>query len=336
MIRIPPEKWFPVQKAFKVECDILHFDWPHDWYNGRSAVTKILKQWMYQSGLKKKSNGKLIWTAHNLVAHDSLDHEYEHRMIQKLLDRCDGVMVLSEASKSILLQSYRVPDHTSIRTIRHGHYIDCYPNLTNQNESRLQLKLPKDECIFLSLGSIRPYKGIESLIKRFAEISEPRHRLLVAGVANNNDYASQLKQFAAEYTTSAKGTIDLRLGMVAEADLQHFFNAANVTVLPFEKVLNSGSLMLAMSFGMPVVAPSTGSIPEVAHPLWSFLYDQSSDESLSSALMEAAGKTETKSQDEIRKIIIDFVREKYCWKQIGAELRNWYGRIRTTGSFVDG
>ena len=110
VVRIPPVKWFPLQKAFATECDILHLDWPHDWYNGKNALTRFLKKQMYLGALrnKKKTIGrtKLVWTAHNLVSHDSGGSGHEHKMIQALIDQCDGIMVMSEASRALLEQTY--------------------------------------------------------------------------------------------------------------------------------------------------------------------------------------------------------------------------------------
>ena len=86
--RITPKKWFPLQKVAKIPVDILHLDWPHDWYNGKSAVTQFLKTCMYLQGLRGLRAKPVIWTAHNLIAHDSPNPKREHRMIQKLINQC--------------------------------------------------------------------------------------------------------------------------------------------------------------------------------------------------------------------------------------------------------
>ena len=42
-------------------------------------------------------------------------------------------------------------------------------------------KLPDDACVYLFLGLLRPYKGLEDLIAAFKMIESPKLRLLVAG-----------------------------------------------------------------------------------------------------------------------------------------------------------
>jgi beta-1,4-mannosyltransferase len=323
VIRIPPEKWFPIQKAFAVNCDLLHFDWPHDWYAGRNFATKTLKRWMYLSGLRKKSSAKLVWTVHNLVAHDCPDPRYEIRMIQALVDRCDGLMVMSEVARQKVRAQYQVHD-TPIQVVKHGHYIDCYPNVVSREAARNALGIPPDEQVFLALGSIRRYKGHLELVKRFCESATGNQRLIIAGVARNKAFAAELRSLADELAQAASCKIDLHLQMIADDRLQYFFNASDICILPFQKVLNSGSLLLAMSFGLPVVAPAIGSIPEIAHPNWSVLYDPSDEQALGRALAESALKNPINQRQQIRSEVLEFARAHYAWETVGQNLRDWY------------
>ena len=328
VIRIPPEKWFPLQKAFSIDCDILHLDWPHDWYSGKNAVTRFLKRTMYLRGLSRKTrsigNTKLVWTAHNLVAHDSGDAGDEHRMIQALIDQCDGVMVMSEASRELLQQSYQLPNRTKVETVYHGHYIDCYPNDMSRIEARKHLDVPDGDQVFLSVGSIRPYKGHLKLIRDFGEVAKPNQRLIIAGGSSNNDYLEMIQSEADKQVAATGCKIDTHLGIVPDQELQIFFNAADICVLPFEHVLNSGSLLMAMSFGIPVLAPSVGSIPEVAIPDFSHLYEPTTGEGLRNGLVEIS-KLQFSQAD--RQQHLDTTREKYSWTRAGIQLATWYQKL---------
>lgn len=324
VIRIPPKKWFPLQRAMRVRCDLLHLDWPHDWYSGKNLLAKHTKRWMYQTGLASRTDKKIVWTAHNLVAHDSKDQEYEHRMIQKLINRCDGIMTLSKAAESALTEKYVVASRTEVRTINHGHYIDCYQNVWKRPEARRHLSISDNDCVLLSLGSIRPYKGSEKLIQVFSEISRENDLLVIAGVSNDKGYEERLKKFADDHKSRSEGQIRVCPGLIADSDLQIYFNAADVAVLPFENVLNSGSLLMAMSFGMPVVAPETGSIPEIINGKWGFLHEPNNSASLKQAISEATDAVGNAKFDEVRGEVINFTRERYSWEQVGSELRDWY------------
>jgi len=328
VIRLPPEKWFPVQKAFSQPCDILHFDWPHDWYSGRNALTRTLKSKMYLSGLKQKSAGKLVWTAHNLIAHDANNEAHEYRMIQRLIARCDGIMVLSDAAKSELHLHYDVPSSTSVRTIHHGHYIDAYPNTVTRDEARRCLGIGSNEVVYLSLGAIRRYKGHENLIHSFAKTSNANERLIITGVSADFDYVNSLQRLIETQSDQCSGTIDFRPSAVPDNKLQYFFNASDVSILPFDSVLNSGSLLLAMSFGLPVIACGQGSIQEVAHPSHSILFQPSDNPVAAISEAIAASRQAFEGQHErVRQSILDFTRTKYDWCIVGRQLIDWYEQL---------
>ncbi len=330
VIRISPTKWFPVQSAFAQRCDVIHFDWPHDWYSGRNFATRFLKSWMYRSGLRRESKSRLVWTAHNLIAHDAKHREHEHRMIQRLIDRCDGIVVLSDSAELELRRCYDVNESTSVKTVYHGHYIGSYPNTCSREEARLRLGFADDEQVYLSLGSIRRYKGHENLIRAFSHVSSVNERLVIAGSASDTHYCSDLQRLIKSQSEHCFGEIDFRPGEVHESMLQCFFNGADVSVLAFDSVLNSGSLLLAMSFGLPVIAADQGSLREVAHPEHSILIAPS-DEPVA-AICEAIVASRLAFATEpqaIRESIIEFTRKKFGWDIVGQQLVEWYEQLLT-------
>jgi beta-1,4-mannosyltransferase len=150
--------------------DLLQLDWPHDWYQGRNAWTRALKQLMYRDGLRRLRKVPVVWTAHNLRAHDAPDAAFEHRMIQALIDVCDGVIVLSEASGALLRSEYRVPATTAVRWCRTATTSAATRTPSPAHEARERLGLPRRRAVVLSLGRLQPYKGLEELVAAFGEV----------------------------------------------------------------------------------------------------------------------------------------------------------------------
>ena len=332
VVRIPPRKWFPLQQAAAVSCDLLHLDWPHDFYSGRNFLTQQLKQWMYLRGLKHLSNKPLVWTAHNLVSHDSKSPVREHRMIQKLINRCQGIVVLSEASRQMLLEHYSVPNLTQVKRIHHGHYIDCYPNTSNLENSREKLQLGQEKFIFLCVGAIKPYKGHTELINAFCKAASSDDVLVIAG-CGSKILIDKLKRQINDNRHNCQGEIRIVPSFVESDHFQFYFNAANVTVLPFRQVLNSGSLLLSLSFGSPIIAPLAGSIPEIAMGDYFFGYKLSENldrevDNLANAMRRAKNDLSQKNDMLLsRKQIIDFARNKYDWREAAKELKIWYLKL---------
>jgi len=286
---------------------------------------------MYHRGLKVRSSKKLVWTAHNLVAHDAKDLQLEQRMLQKLVSRCDGIIVMSTAAEKELRRLYSVPSSTLVQKAQHGHYIDCYPNEIPRELARQKLAVDNSEQVFLSLGAVRPYKGHLEMIRSFGAIAQPGQRLLVAGKASDTSYEQQLREEAQQqFAKNPNCRIDFHLQSIPDEELQVFFNASDICVLPFAKVLNSGSLLMAMSFGIPVVASKMGSIPEVVFPDSSVLFSSQTPQALEVAMQDAAQRFRLDDQQAKRRAaLIERVRSEYAWSHFGAATVGLYQKLLT-------
>jgi glycosyltransferase involved in cell wall biosynthesis len=332
---MPPRKLIPLQHAAAQDVDLLQLDWPHDWYQGRSFWTRQVKRWMYRDGLRRLRRVRVVWTAHNLQAHDAADMADEHCMIQGLIDVCNGIIVLSNAAAALLQQAYRVESSTRVQVIHHGHYIDCYPNTISREAARERLVLQDRSRVVLSLGRLQPYKGLEDLIEAFSAVGFPGDALILAGPVINSQYARHLRELAAA-RHKPELRVDIRPEHIPDDELQVYFNACDLVVLPFRNILSSGSLLLAMSFGCPVVAPRLGSIPEVACPEGWFGYDPANLRGLAGALSEAL--TDSASID-LRRQIRAFTAARYDWDAVGTRAVQLYraildGDARRAGSSV--
>ena len=141
VLRVPPRKLFPLRQLGFRSADVIHLDWPHDLYTGRNALSTSLKRLMYADGIRLLKSQRLVWTAHNLIAHDAADPELERRMMQRLVEVCDGIVVMSRAAENELRTTFRVPERCLVRVIPHGHYIDVYPNTITREVARARLGL---------------------------------------------------------------------------------------------------------------------------------------------------------------------------------------------------
>jgi glycosyltransferase involved in cell wall biosynthesis len=323
VLRIPPKKWFPLQYACSHAADLLHMDWPHDWYSGRNFLSRLAKRAMYADGLKSLRKISCVWTAHNLAAHDSPDRRDEQRMLQKLIDVCDGIVVMSNIARDLLLDSYRIHGSTRVEVIPHGHYIDVYPNNADRMRARMELNLDPESKVILSPGRILPYKGSAELVASFARVARPGEILIIAGPTAGNEHIRYLRNIAAaECPPYAEVRIVPRF--IGENEWQYYFNACDAVALPFRQILNSGSLLLAMSFGKCVVAPKTGSIPEIACGEGWFGYNAEDAAGLAHGLREALDCRDLPARE---KKVFAHTRENYGWDAVAARAGRLYRNI---------
>jgi glycosyltransferase involved in cell wall biosynthesis len=98
-----------------------------------------------------------------------------------------------------------------------------------------------------------------SLINHFRELQGENFRLLVAGSCRDPGLKKNI-----EIIAGGDSRIALKLEFVPEDKAQIYFRASDLVVLPFVSITNSGSAMLALSFGIPTVVPNIGSMSELA------------------------------------------------------------------------
>lgn len=327
VLRIPNRKFFPIQRALSQPIDLMHMDWPESFYDGRNWLATRVKRAMYFGGLRKLKRFPLVWTVHNLVRHDRGGRE-DIEMVQRLVDCCDGIMVMSKAVEALFRETYRVSDRTRVVVVPHGHYIDAYPNTVSSERARELLKISVGSRVVLHFGRLQPYKGTDLLIHVFSRLARRGDVLLVAGPATDQHLVAHLKDLAArECPTGAEIRFDVRVVPVEET--QNYYQVCDLVAMPFRSVLNSGSLVLAMSFGRCVVAPRVGGVPELVCPEGYFGYDVDDADGLFGALAVALQCDDLPARGRQSR---DFVRRRNSWEEIGETLRLLYDEILPSGS----
>jgi beta-1,4-mannosyltransferase len=196
---------------------------------------------------------------------------------------CRLLLVHSDYSAELIQERYRFP--RVIKKIRHPSYVECYRNEIAREAARVQLGLGEARTVYLYMGHIKPYKGVEDLIETFITIRDDASRLLIVGKPLDDEIGNRVRNLAA-----SDRRIVLELCYVPDDRVQVFMNAADVVVFPFQKIHTSGSILLAMSFGKPVIAPAIASIPEYVNGQSGILFEPTDPEALRAALMSARGR----------------------------------------------
>src|SRR5579862_3076688 len=229
----------------------------------------------------KASGCRLVWTVHNELPHES-SWPALHRKVQTALGWLADVVILhSQAAALQMSDRLRLPEK-EIRVIPHGHVRDFYGPPIEPGEARKLLGLPVDGKIYLNFGMVRPYKGIEELLTAWAAIARDvdEGTLVIVGQPLDDEYARRLRGLA-----EASPRTTARFDYVQNDQVRLYFSAADFVVLPFRRALTSGSLLLALSYGVPVIAPKFAFIREIAES--DYLYDPAEPQGLADSLCRA-------------------------------------------------
>lgn len=304
--------------------DIFHIHWPDSVLNLRNPK-RIWKQWralIAQLDALRKKGTAVVWTVHNLSAHDGRFEYLEKWFWRSFTRRLDGYISLSDVGRDLARQKFpklrRIPGFV----IRHGHYRGDYPDHVSREEARRQLGIDADIPVLLFFGRIRSYKNVPQLIRSFQGL-ETRAQLVIAGKPNTPSLDEDIEAAMAD---------DPRVmyvpSLIPDSEVQLYFRAADVVVLPFAEILNSGSAMLALSFDVPVIVPRMGSLIELEKIVgndWIYSYEGEIDSEVLSKgldfLMSTHGNGSRPNLDAFE------------WDVLGAQTVEAYAAIsRPTGT----
>jgi glycosyltransferase involved in cell wall biosynthesis len=251
---------FSPWRALSRRYDVFHLHWPEYYVvhpNPIKAVVGTLVLLSCLSWLRLRGT-KVVWTVHNLGSHDYRRPRLERLFWRLFARRIDGFLALTAAG----LDQARVhfPTLKSLPgfVIPHGIYRDAYPNEVTRPDARRRLQVGQHQPMILFLGHIAEYKNVPALARAFRMLGDPEARLVIAG-----RFASEQDATAVRGAADPDQRIQIRSGYVRPEELQLYFNAADLVVLPFRQILNSGSALLALSFETPVLVPALGAMPEL-------------------------------------------------------------------------
>jgi glycosyltransferase involved in cell wall biosynthesis len=201
----------------------------------------------------------VVYTAHEVIPwriHGSL----ALKLLRFLYLGVDRIVVHNPADRLELADRFAI-DPDKIRVLQHGDFsLVAAPHL-DQRVARARLGLPSDRPIALFFGTLRASKGLDLLLAAWPLVAEalPSAVLVVAGQPDRDlpqDVIVSLQQLASRSAT--RGAVTLRLERVPDAEVNAYYRAADVVVLPYHAITTSGVLRYAYSSGRPVVATAVG------------------------------------------------------------------------------
>lgn len=226
--------------------------------------------------------GRLVWTVHNILPHETRYEGAEADLHAAVAARSQVIHVLTAGTPDLVAPYFELPRDRLLH-VPHPSYRGAYADDVSRLDARHQLGLMPDEFVVAAVGAIRAYKGLDELLDAWQDVPGDRpRRLLIAGAPVDEPGTEALIERAA---IDARVLIDAR--KLPADEMQVFLRATDVAVLPYRRALNSGALMLALTFGVPVIVPEGGGLAEVVDPSFARTFTVGDRASLTAALAEA-------------------------------------------------
>jgi glycosyltransferase involved in cell wall biosynthesis len=273
---------------------------------------------------------RVVFTAHNVNAgkRDRNDSWLNRLSLKTQYTLCDHIFVHTNGMKSEMASEFRVPE-SKITVIPFG-INNTVPNTSLSNaEAKRQLTISSTDKALLFFGNIAPYKGLEYLIAAFRELLERdrTYRLVVVGKPKGAE-----SYWADTYRRLTNGNIADRvvakIEYVPDEETELYFKAADVLVLPYTHVFQSGVLFLGYSFGLPAIAADVGSLrEEIIEGETGFVFEPRDSSDLARKIHDYFKSELFRNLGSHREKIRAYANQKYSWEKVAAITRGLYSGL---------
>ena len=312
-----------IRYAARSKPKVLHILW-----NNKFELFDRTILMLYYRALGKK----IAFTAHNVnqARRDSKDSLLNRSTLKIQYHLCDHIFVHTQKMKAELCQDFGVAEN-AVTVIRHP-VNDAFPDTKlTPVEAKRRLGLRDDEKAILFFGRIRPYKGIEYLLDAFRLLvpnQQANYRLIIAGEPKkgSEDYLHEIQQSVKR--DFKPGQVILRIQFIPDEEMELYLKGADVLVLPYKEIFQSGVLFLAYSFGLPVVATDVGSFrEEIVEGSTGFLCKPGDPADLAKAIETYFASDLFKNLTVRRPALVEYANANHSWQAVAELTRSAYVKM---------
>jgi D-inositol-3-phosphate glycosyltransferase len=287
------------------------------WNNKFEFVDRVLLMAYY-----RLLGRRIVFTAHNvnIRKRDNCDSWFNRLSLRVQYYLADNIFVHTERMKSELLADFGVSD-TKISIIPFG-INNTAPNTGMMTiDAKRTLGLRSNNKVMLCFGQIAPYKGLEYLVDAFSELAEKdkTYRLIIAGKVKpgQTEYWNKIRRKIDD--SEKRSQIIQRIQHIPDEEVELYFKAADVLIVPYIHIFQSGVPFLAYSFGLPVIATDVGSLHEDIVEGRTGFVCQPRDSSDLAGTIRKYFKSELFRDLESRRLEIkEYANERYSWNKVAA------------------
>ncbi len=290
---------------------IIHFHFFH---------TSFL-EW-FSIRLTKLYGFRIVITAHDV---ESFVGETVRGAAEKIYGASDIVIAHNQVSRKELIKGLHLPE-SKIRIISHGNYIDFVGERRTQQQDRERLGLQGNGPFLLFFGQLKKVKGLDILLNALPNVIRkfPSLHLIIAGKVWKDDF-SKYQALIEKQKIGSNVTSHIRY--IPDELVSYYHGAADLVVLPYKKIYQSSVLLMAMSYGCPVLASNLEGFTEVIQDnISGFMFQQGDSEHLAERLIEILSNPERMA--EVAKAGYETIVNHYNWTKIGRQTAKVYKDLK--------
>lgn len=281
--------------------DIFHIHWTSPILGAstsyREAHRALARFTDILSGLRAR-DVRVVWTVHNIFTHDAPHPELEADLARELTKWADRIIQLNSSTRAAVREFYELPDEKMF-TLPHGSYAGIYAEPPSQSDARELLGIPASASVVGFVGQMRAYKGIPTLLRAMRQVAMRRSDLaLVLAGKTPPDDVQKIERDLPNFVPVTR-----HHSFISDREIGTWFAACDVMVFPYERVLNSGSVLLSATFARPCILPGEPHLlAEYGDEEWVSFYETGDDKVAALAVaIENALSTSAAAQEAARR-----------------------------------
>lgn len=232
---------------------ILHLHWLNVVLSDvpESELEKQVGIFENQLARAKQTGAKIVWTVHNVLPHEGYQVEPSVAVRKIMIEAADLVHIMSPDTVERCTKYFDIPQAKVIR-LEHAGYHGFYPPLAPSKNLSDIWGLPRHAKVLVSMGGIKPYKGLGEFARVFKSAADSNTHLLIAGKADTDFQQSELWKMA-----ELSPNLHVLPEMISDSLVNPLISRADAVVIPYQASLNSGAMVLGLTFEKPILARST-------------------------------------------------------------------------------
>ena len=222
-----------------------------------------------------------------------LHHRVTLALERRVFARTPAIVAISHAGAAEIARLYGVPD-SRLFVVYNGVDLERFHPRRRARDragARAEAGVPDDAWLLLFAGSGWERKGLEMAIRALAKLGDDTSRLLVVGRGNSAPYRA---------LASALGLAERVLWLGVRADIERWYAAADVLVLPTRYEPFGNVHLEALASGLPVVTSTRAGGAEVVAEMAGAVVDPDSPDALAEAVLRLRARPAREASEAAR------------------------------------
>jgi glycosyltransferase involved in cell wall biosynthesis len=204
----------------------------------------------------RNQHTKILAITDNVIPHEKRPGDVP--LTKYFLQACHGFLTMSEE----VLQQLNKLQPTKLKKYHPHPLYDNFGELLSKPEAKALLHLDPHINYVLFFGFIRAYKGLDLLLKAFADprlIELKNLKLLIAGefYESPEPYEQLIQQYQLE------SRIVRATEFIPNSQVKQYFCACDLVVQPYKHATQSGVSQIAYYFNKPMLVTNVGGLAEL-------------------------------------------------------------------------